>query len=168
MILWQRESLHIRNINLRLMFFGQVLNNGPSLLDLEPVRDGLDDLLDLASPLRDLDHLPGILPHFSTFQSQVPSPLIPGSFPLLPDALSLECEIYLVSEFLDDQIWVTRGQNLYHILAKSPHDMYPIHDLDLPGADLGVAYHELSGVRHPECLECAQQSRREALRVEVL
>ena len=136
MILWQRESLHIRHFNFRLMFFGQVLNNGPSLLDLEPVRDGLDDLLDLASPLRDLDHLPGILPHFSTFQSQVPSPLISGSFPLLPDALSLECEIYLISEFLHDQIWVPRGKNLYHILAESPHDVYPIHYLDLPGADL--------------------------------
>ena len=150
------------------MFFGQVPNNGPSLLDLEPIRDGLDDLLDLASALRDLDHLPGILPHFSTFQSQVPSPLIPGSFPLLPNALSLECEIYLISEFLHDQIWVPRCQHLYHILAKSPHDVYPIHDLDLSGADLRVAYHKLSGVGHPECLECAQQVRREALSIEVL
>ena len=139
MILWQRESLHIRHFNLCLMFLSQVLNNGPSLLDLEPVRDGLDDLLDLASPLRDLDHLPGILPYFSAFQSQVPSPLISGSFPLLPDPLSLECEIYLVSEFLHDQICVPRCQHLYHILAKSPHDVYPIHDLDLPGADLRVA-----------------------------
>jgi hypothetical protein len=39
------------------------------LLDLELVRDGLDYLLDFASTLGDLDHLPGILPNFSTFKS---------------------------------------------------------------------------------------------------
>ena len=133
MILWQRESLQIRHLYFGLMFFGQVLNDSPSLLDLEPVRDGLYYLLDLASTLRDLDHLPGILPNFSTFQSQVPSSLISGSLPLFPDTFSLKCEICLISEFLYDQIWVPRGQDLYHILTKSLHDIDPIHDFDLTG-----------------------------------
>jgi hypothetical protein len=118
------------------MFFGQVLNERTSWLDLEPVRDGFDDLLDLASALRDLDHLPGILSNFSTLKSQVPSSLISGSLPLLPDTLSLECEVYLIFEFLYDQIWVSRRQNLYHILAKRPHNIDAIHDLDLPRAHL--------------------------------
>jgi hypothetical protein len=104
------------------------------LLDLEPVRDGFDDLPDLTSTLRDLYNLPGILTNFSTFQSQVPSSLISGSYPLLPDTDSLECEVYLIFEFLYDQIWVARGQNLYHILTKCLHDIDPIRDLDLPRA----------------------------------
>jgi hypothetical protein len=116
------------------MFFGQVLNDSPSWLDLEPIWDGFDDLLDLASTFHDLYHVPGILPDFSAFQSQVPSSLISGSFSLLSDTFSLECEVNLIFEFLYDQIWVARGQNLYHILTKSLHDIDPIHDLDLPRA----------------------------------
>ena len=168
MILWQGESLQIRHFDLSLMLFRQVLNDGSSLIDLEPVRDGFDDLLDLASTLRDLDHRPGILPDFSTFQCQAPSFVISGSFPLLPDTISLERKIYLIFEFLYDQIWVPRGQNLYHILTESLHDLDPIHDLDLTGAHMRVTDYELCGIRHLHRLKCTQQAWREALRVQVL